>query len=449
MHIHKLLWTKWLRIALVAAGAAAMAVLVEMFRYRCAQSDARALLMLPFAALFILGVLLATKGRFTAVSPVGFLAILVMTGLALLLRYALFDVRAFDFEQSLSVWLGAFAEAPGLSGFGVNIGDYNVPYRYVLLAIAKLLPESLWLYGVKLFSLVFELVLAYYTAAVVSLKSGRFAVRCAAFFAVLLVPTVWGNGAIFSQCDAVYTALGMGALYYGLTGKSRRSYLLLALAFSFKLQTVFLMPAMLLLLFAKRIRLRDCWVFPATFVALLIPAIAAGRNAREALAVYFHQAQSYPELTLAAPSAYSLFTPERVDARIFSFAGILFAGCACLALLLYLWRIRGRLTTTAILDGAFLYALMMPLFLPHMHERYFFCADALSVVHLFYHKKRWYVPFSVILISFLCCYTEAPYNANPVSLGVMGVALLTVMAYALYRFYMDTAAPEAEEEARA
>ena len=443
----------WLRVLLAAAATAALGVLVEMFRYRCAVQDTRALLVVPFLLLYVLGCALLLRGRFRSIPLTSYCAALMLLALALLLRYALLDIPSFDYKASLSNWLAAFAEAPGLSGLGVAIGDYNVPYRYLLLLIAKVMPAETWLYGIKLLSLAFELILAYYVAAILQRRSGRYAVFCAGFFATLFLPTVFSNGAVFAQCDAIYAAFGVGALYYGLLGKSRHCYLMMALAFSFKLQTVFLMPMLLVLLFCRRIRLRDCWVFPAAFLALLVPTVAAGRNALDAFAVYFHQAQSYPELTLAAPSVFSLFTLEKVDARIFGFAGVLFAGGVCLALLLYLYRIREKLTDDRLLDAAFLFALLIPLLLPHMHERYFFCADVLACVYLFVHPRRWPVPFAVGLVSFLCCYTEAPYNGYPVSLGVMGIALLAVAAYAVYRFYADVSAtgaaslPSAEDEA--
>lgn len=451
----KAVYSAPLRLLLVAAGAALLAVLVEMFRYRCATGDANAILIVPFVLLYLFGIFLVTKGRFTGVAPVSFLAILVLSGLSLLIRYGLFDLFSSDYSKVLSSWLAAFQSAPGLKGFGITIGDYNVPYLYLLTGIAKTMPKETWPYGIKLVSMAFELVLAYYVMRIVSLRSGRYAVQCAAFFAVLFAPTVFGNSGIFVQCDAIYTAFAVGALYYGLCGKSRLCWLFMALSFSFKMQAVFLMPVLFVLLFIRRIRLRDCWLFPATFSALLVPAIVAGREAWETFTIYFHQARFYLQLTLQAPTAYSLFytsdyslyASEFTENRIYSFAGIFFAGAVCCILLLYLYRIRRRLRDSDVLDGALLFALLIPLFLPHMHERYFFCADVLSIVYLFNHRSRWYVPFTVILVSFLCCFTEAPSTSYPVSLGVMGIAMLAVTALTAYRFYADTAKPDMPEEA--
>lgn len=42
-----------------------------------------------------------------------------------------------------------------------------------------------------------------------------------------------------------------------------------------------------------------------------------------------------------------------------------------------------------------------PYFLPHMHERYFYLADMLSVIYGFYVPRHWYIPIIVVLSSFI------------------------------------------------
>ncbi len=76
----------------------------------------------------------------------------------------------------------------------------------------------------------------------------------------------------------VYTALGLLAVYYGLNRQSKLSFLFFALAFSFKLQTVFFLPVALALLFTERIRLRDVWVFSPCFsCCCCLPFLPADR----------------------------------------------------------------------------------------------------------------------------------------------------------------------------
>ena len=45
-------------------------------------------------------------------------------------------------------------------------------------------------------------------------------------------------------------------------------------------------------------------------------------------------------------------------------------------------------------------AVALPFFLPHMHERYFYMADVLSIVYATMRPSRWYLPVLIIGASF-------------------------------------------------
>ena len=51
-----------------------------------------------------------------------------------------------------------------------------------------------------------------------------------AFLAALFCPTTWLNSGYWGQCDSVYGALGLWALYAGLQKRSKTCYLLFALS---------------------------------------------------------------------------------------------------------------------------------------------------------------------------------------------------------------------------
>jgi len=71
-------------------------------------------------------------------------------------------------------------------------------------------------------------------------------------------------------------------------------------------------------------------------------------------------------------------------------------------LLYFLYVNRNKITTPAAYASiAFAFALLMPMLLPRMHERYFFMADVLSVVLIFFNKKRWYFAPIIIMSSYM------------------------------------------------
>jgi Gpi18-like mannosyltransferase len=208
------------------------------------------------------------------------------------------------------------------------------------------------------------------------------------------------NGAFWAQCDVIYAALVMASLYYGFTGKSIKYFIFFGLALSVKLQTIFIAPMLFVFLFMRKIHIRHIWVFFVTFLATLVPALIAGRSFMETIFIYNGQTNSYPYMVLNTPNIYILL--GNVKFENFNFVAILFAGIATMSLLYFLYLNRKKITTCAdYVYIAFVFTLLIPMLLPRMHERYFFLADVLSVVLVFFNKKRWYFAPIIILGSFM------------------------------------------------
>ena len=81
-------------------------------------------------------------------------------------------------------------------------------------------------------------------------------------------------------------------MYIALQKKSARSMILFGMALSFKLQTVFFLPALLPLWLRKDIKLRHLALIPAAYMAMMIPAFLGGKSLHHALTVYTAQASN-------------------------------------------------------------------------------------------------------------------------------------------------------------
>ena len=68
------------------------------------------------------------------------------------------------------------------------------------------------------------------------------------------------------------------------------------------------------------------------------------------------------------------------DEALASKLGIAAAFALMLAVFGWFWWRRSSITNWALLGGALLLVVGIPFLLPHMHDRYFFCADILSLV---------------------------------------------------------------------
>ena len=305
---------------------------------------------------------------------------LLPVGLALLLRTLLLDHVTDDYVTFLSDWAAFFRENGGWAAVALPKWNYTAPYLYFLAAISYLPFYDLYL--IKLFSILFDVILAWGGCRLVqALVPGDRYRGAAAFSLLLLLPTVILNASAWAQCDAIYAALCLHGLAAGLEGRPRSSAFLAGLAFACKLQTVFLLPVWAVLWMSRRTRFRHLLWFPAACVLSVLPALALGKPLADVLGVYFGQAAEYSAyLTLNAPSLYALIpSSAQVNVALAARVGILAAFVLVLGVLGWLLLRRRGLSRRAVFLAGVVFAIGIPLLLPHMHDRYFFLADVLTL----------------------------------------------------------------------
>ena len=331
-----------------------------------------------------------------------FLIAIFYTGVSfaalLIARFALFDYESFDYIHSLSHWVERYREMTFFEGLGVKVSNYNQPYMYLLNIIARIgIPD---IYLIKIISVIFDAVLAFFVMKIVSLKTKSLNMRILSFLLAFAVPTVIINSAMWGQCDSIYSAFAVGALYYALRVRSKTAYSFIALAVSFKLQAAFIFPIFAIFIVKGKIKLSDCYVFFLVYLSMLLPAFIAGFPVRDLLLVYLDQTGTYDYLTLNAVNVWQFF--QNVDFGTFRTVGLYFGGTAVLGLMYFAYIHRERIVaTTDYIRLAFLFAVFVPFLLPQMHDRFFYIADALALLVFLYDKRRWYVPVVCVFCSFI------------------------------------------------
>ena len=364
-------------------------------------------LLLAFAAWLCLGGFFLSKAK---LGTTAFHICLIALVAALAARVPMLSHQTYDYIDFLSQWVQFFRDNGGFAALRQPIGDYNVPYLYFLAAFSYFpIPD---LYLIKFLSLAFDLLLAFTGARLARRIHGPSPTQPHAYtppytypitFAVLLLlPTVVLNGAYWGQCDSLYAALTLLALADALDNHPARSVVWLGIAFSFKLQTIFLIPLWCVLWYAKRIKFKHLCLFPLSYFVTILPALLLGRPLWSILGVYFNQAGQYHNrLTLNAPSIFALIPHgAEVDGDLLAKLGICAAFLLVFGLLAWLFCYRARLNDSHILTAALILAIGVPLFLPYMHDRYFFLADVLSVVWAVGAYRRAPVPACVQVASF-------------------------------------------------
>ena len=300
---------------------------------------------------------------------------------AFALRAICLDYETLDYINFLSRWVEYYRINGGVKAFAAPLGNYNIPYMYFLCFFSYLPIKDLYL--IKLLSVAFDVLLAYGVMMLVSRFTENPNLRLASFFAVLLWPTVFLNGALWGQCDSIYVALAVLALWLALDERPILSVLCFTLSFGFKLQAVFILPIMAVLLFTNKYKLWHVALFPAFYIALVIPAVIMGKPFIETLTLYLSQTGSIGSgLNYNSPSVFALFNSVQNTVAA-SNAGIIAAFVFMLIVLALCFVKRNSLSERGIILAAALFSVGIPFLLPHMHDRYFFLSDIMCLILAF------------------------------------------------------------------
>jgi len=303
----------------------------------------------------------------------------VFSAFAVLVRFYFFPVETSDYTDFLLPWAERLRSLGGFRGLGSAIGNYNVPYM-VLLALFTYIKVPV-LYLIKLSSVLSDILLSAVLALLAAKNGGKQFHSGICFLVALVLPTVFINSSVWGQCDSLYVALGLLGLYLCMTGRPWTGISCFSLSFAFKLQAVFLLPILFPLLLSGKLRLRHLPLFPAVYLLAVSPAVVAGANFRDVLLFYVHNASTAgTALNYNSASMYSLPFFYRIeDTGTAALAGIIAALALCLILCVFFILRREHITDRSLVLAAALFCCGIPLLLPHMHDRYFFFTDSLTL----------------------------------------------------------------------
>lgn len=340
--------------------------------------DIRVILMLAAVGVFALA-LLYKEGLLKKPAPI--VIAVMLTALALVLRALVFGYETLDYQNFLTRWVDFFRQNGGWRALSEPVGNYNIPYLYFMALFSYSSVKDLYL--IKLLSTVFDVLLAYSAMRLVSRWQKSAGLRLGCFFTVLLWPTVFLNSAVWAQCDSIYVALALLGIDLALDERPVLAMTCMALSFGFKLQAVFILPVCAVLWMQGKFKWYHFLVFPAVYVLLVLPAVIIDRPFMDTLLLYFGQTGSIGTgLNYNSPSVFALIR-DVADTDAAAKAGIVGAFAYMLAVLGVCFIGRRRLGDQAVFAAAVLLAVGIPFLLPHMHDRYFYAADILTLALAF------------------------------------------------------------------
>lgn len=350
---------------------------------------------------------------------------LIGLALALSIRLSLFSFQSGDYVSHLGLWYDYIQSHGGFSALRDNFSNYTPPYLYLVWLATKLPVQKL--YAVKLIAIPFDFLLAFITLLIVRLKFQNRTVEFLSFFAVLLAPTVIFNSSLWGQSDAMYTGFLLASVYYVLRKKPIVAFMFFSIAFSFKTQAIFLSPLFLVLYLKRSVPAWIVVLLPATYFLFVIPAWIAGRPLAELMSAHWQQAETFKQLTMNAPNLYQ-WLPD--DYELFGRFGIVLAAATVYLFCFLVYKSVVELREDVIIKLALLLVLMLPFFLPRMHERYFFAADVMAIVYAFYQPRYFFVPIVVGMVS-LFSYFPFLFGKTVIGLPYLAMAMAGMLLVVL------------------
>lgn len=318
--------------------------------------------------------------------------------LAAAIRLHGWDFKSHDYAVWLKPWYDEIVSKGGLPAVSEQIGDYNVLYQLLIALLSYLPIHPLTLY--KGLSVMFDYLLAGCCAWMTMMLTGKKVKAALAYALLLLLPSVFIDSAYWAQCDAIYSFFLLASVLCMYKERHTCAFVMVAIAFQFKLQTVFVFPFLLYMY----VRTKRFSILNFAWIPLLgmIICLVCGRGPLDTFRIYFAQTSSYRDMSLNFPSIWNLITN---DYAFFSRTAILLT-VAVLGVGMML-VVHGRFE----FDGMNMLNILIwsvwtcLLFLPAMHERYgYFLIILLLILAVADHRQIGYVVVCEIVT--LVCYSR-------------------------------------------
>lgn len=323
-----------------------------------------------------------------------FIALAAAIIINIIIRISLRDFTNSDLSNPLTSWYNELKMTGGFAGLGHQLNDcsYNLPYL-TLIAFFTYLPvnpSDAFKVSSGLFDFVQAFVVAWFVYDVTKQNKNK---AVLSFIIAISSPIVLLNSAGWGQCDSIYTAFTMLALIYLNREKFIVSFVFLGIAFSFKLQAIFVLPFFMYYYFTKRkFTILYFGIIPAIMEILSLPAIIAGRGFLDVFKIYLGQTDWYPKMSMNYPTFWTIlnneYTISSADTYVIMkimaiMTPILIIGC-----FMFSWIYKNvEIDTCNLIYMAYVCVMTCVEFLPGMHERYGYTAEIFLIVMIFINWK--------------------------------------------------------------
>ena len=268
--------------------------------------------------------------------------------------------------------------------------EYSPAFSYLFASTTLLDSIIPKVTAIKLIPITADVISTYFVYRIVRIKYplGNKPYWAAGVFFIL--PTIFINSAHWGQMDALYTLFIIISLFFFLREKPLLGMLAYALSFSIKFQAIFFIPFLAILFLKKKIPWWQFLLIPTVYLVSCIPAVLLGTSWQTVLTLYLGQSGKYRWLSGNAPNLYTFVPNGYYEPGLV--IGLIVAFCTLAAWIIFTALDKRDLTRERMVLLALISVSLTPFVLPKMHDRYFYPADALSLIVAFYNPNLWFVP---------------------------------------------------------
>ena len=364
--------------------------------------------------------------------------------ISLIIKQKFLYYESDDYKEFLSNWMETIRQNGGLLTLKNSIGNYNAPYL-IIMAILSYLPID-DLIAIKIVSIIFDYIISVVVMLIIyelfKNDKKKHIYALIGFVITSLLPTVVLNSSAWAQCDSIYTAFGLLSILYFIKEKNIKAFIFLGVAFSFKLQAIFLLPIFIFVYLSKKnFSLLHFLIIPITNIVMCLPAIVVGKPIGDCFLVYLEQTKQYSRyISMNFPSVYSIFMNTNGGSNLISIKlqgldtfGMYFTIFCFICAAFFFINKKIKLNNKLIIKISLLSIMFATFMLPRMHDRYLYMADVISIIYLIIEPKKFYIPLG---INFVSAYTYIEYLAGTHSIPIYLVAIL--FAVLIYFMAKDT-----------
>lgn len=360
--------------------------------------------------------------------------LIIVSLIGVLARFAGKDYLSGDMLGFFVKWYETFRDNGHILALNKPVGNYNVLFETIIcfMSYSSIDPVI----QLKIFECIFDYILAVVVALIVKsclANEGEARAKLVAEFAyagILVLPEVYLNSSVWGQCDAIYTTFVLLSIYLLQKKSNIWAFVALGIAFAFKLQTIFIIPFILIYFICKKTF--SCFNFFISIFALWFSGIVAytqGRRLLEPFIIYYHQSGQYGDMWKNTNSFWILIGDDYANLGTS-------AMCVTMVLLgLCLYLVMNNKIKIDTTEEYYRLATWIVwtcfLFLPAMHERYSFLANMLLFVLLCINVKKYVPYFLVSSVTTLLTYGRYLYDGLAENIEIWQV-FIYVVAYVAF-----------------